>query len=155
MSIICSIAFGADTPTSNGLPLTVLGILTALFFLKLEQVLKKFRNGLVTRIFKQPWIFTPTLHKMQRMKWPINSHPTLVFKIWVPKWVPKKAPGSLRGLLSYHYFLRPAMSLFTVSSSSLSTFDLVWKLSKVFCDTWICGTPCFQNASGSLASSRA
>lgn len=39
---------------------------------------------------KQPWTSTLMLLKKQRMKLPTSSLPTLVFEIWVPRWVTKQ-----------------------------------------------------------------
>ena len=42
------------------------------------------------KIYKQRWTYMLTLPKKQKMKLLTNSLPTLVFKIWVSRWVSKQ-----------------------------------------------------------------
>lgn len=88
--ITCSIVFGGNIQTSNASHLTVSDIPTAPYSLKLVQQSKKYRKDWATRISKPLWTSMPMSLKKQRMKSPTSSLPTLDFKIWVPKWVPKQ-----------------------------------------------------------------
>lgn len=82
--------FGENTQTSNALHHTAPNAPTALYSLKPVLPSKRSRRDWGMRTSKPPWTSMPISLKKQRMKLPTSSLPTLDFKIWVPKWVPKQ-----------------------------------------------------------------
>lgn len=82
--------FGENTQTSSESHHTVSVTPTAPYSLKPVLPSKKFRKDWGMRRSKPPWTSMHMSLKKQRIKLPTSSLPTLVFRIWVPKWVPKQ-----------------------------------------------------------------
>lgn len=100
--------FGENIQTSNASHLTVSATPTAPCSLKPVLPSKKSRKDWGLRTYKQSWTSMPMSLKKLRMKLRTSSLPTLVFEIWVPRWVSKQKnrPSEIsESLLSSHFRL--------------------------------------------------